>query len=291
MAAEPARALARAKVNLTLHLCGQRGDGYHLLDSLVVFPGVGDLIEAEPASGLSLSIDGPFADGLSAGEDNLILRAADAMASHHGIRTGAALHLQKNLPVASGIGGGSSNAATALRLLSDLWACDIPDALALSLGADVPVCLAAPAPMRMTGIGETLTAMPSLPPVWMVLVNPLIGVPTGAVFGGVEDRNPGAGPVWPDGGFATFEAFAAWLRPQRNDLQAPAITICPQIYEVLQALSDAPVARMSGSGATCFAIYPNQALAEDAAEELRKRTSWWVSAAPVAPAGTVTSCA
>ena len=275
--------LAPAKINLYLHLCGRRPDGYHLLDSLVVFPAVGDLLAAEPAGTLSLALSGPFAEGLSAGGDNLVLRAAEALARHHGIAAGAALRLTKNLPLASGIGGGSSDAAAALRLLARLWGVELPDGLALSLGADVPVCCAAPRPMRMRGIGELLSPAPRLPAFWLVLANPLRPVPTGAVFAGVRDCNPPPATPAPEAGFASFDAFADWLVRQRNDLQAPAVALCPAIGEVLAALSSAPVARMSGSGATCFAAVETEAEAIALADRLRQR-SWWIAAAPVAPA-------
>jgi 4-diphosphocytidyl-2-C-methyl-D-erythritol kinase len=275
--------LAPAKVNLYLHLRGRRPDAYHLLDSLVVFPAVGDLLAAEPADTLSLSVSGPFADGLSAGGDNLVLRAAAALARHHGIAAGAALRLSKTLPIASGIGGGSSDAAAALRLLARLWGVAVPDGLALSLGADVPVCCAAPRPMRMQGIGELLSPASRLPPFWLVLVNPRRAVSTGAVFAGVRDRAPPPAPPAPEGGFARFGALADWLARQRNDLQASAVVLCPAIGEVLAALSDAPVARMSGSGATCFAMVETEGEALALADRLRPR-GWWVAAAPVAPA-------
>ncbi|HET7410564.1 MAG TPA: 4-(cytidine 5'-diphospho)-2-C-methyl-D-erythritol kinase [Paracoccaceae bacterium] len=277
--------LAPAKVNLTLHLCGRRADGYHLLDSLVVFPEIGDRIEAHAAPGLSLEVSGPFAEGLSAGPDNLVLRAAAALAARHGVRQGAALHLVKNLPVASGIGGGSSDAAAALELLSRLWDVPVPDELALSLGADVPVCRAAPAPVRMQGIGDRLMPAPPLPGFWSVLVNPRVAVPTAAVFAGLRDRNPIPPPEMPGGGIGGFADFTAWLATQRNDLQVPATEICPAIGEVLDALSAAPLARMSGSGATCFALLPDQAQAEAQAEGLRRsRPGWWIAAAPVSAA-------
>ena len=272
--------LAPAKVNLYLHLCGRRPDGYHLLDSLVVFPAVGDLLAAEPAPTLSLAAGGPFAEGLSTGADNLVLRAAEALARHHGLAAGAALRLTKNLPLASGIGGGSSDAAAALRLLSRLWGATVPDGLALALGADVPVCCAAPHATRMQGIGERLSPAPRLPPFWLVLVNPLRAVPTGAVFAGVRDREPPPGPAAPEAGFARFAAFVDWLAQQRNDLEAPAMALCPAIGEVLAALSDAPLARMSGSGATCFALVEHEAEAVALAESLRPR-GWWSVAAPV----------
>jgi 4-diphosphocytidyl-2-C-methyl-D-erythritol kinase len=240
--------LAPAKVNLYLHLRGRRADGYHLLDSLVVFPAIGDRLTAAAGQGLSLRIDGPFGAGLAADPDNLVLRAARALAKAHAMPPNAALRLEKHLPIASGIGGGSSDAAGALRLLSRLWGVDVPEELALSLGADVPVCLAAPQPRLMAGIGEHLSPAPPMPDFWMVLANPGVAVATGAVFAAVNQRdNPSAPPMPSLTGFA---ALIDWLAQQRNDLQPAAISACPAIAEVLAALSDAPLARMSGSGAT-----------------------------------------
>ncbi|MEL6197315.1 MAG: 4-(cytidine 5'-diphospho)-2-C-methyl-D-erythritol kinase, partial [Pseudomonadota bacterium] len=165
----PLRELARAKVNLTLHLRGLREDGYHLLESLVVFPEIGDVLEVEDGPGLSLALDGPFGDTLPADGENLVLRAAARLADASGLtRPSAALRLTKNLPVASGIGGGSTDAAAALRLLSRHWAVAVPEDLALSLGADVPVCCCCPRPMVMSGIGECLAPVPALPPLWIV---------------------------------------------------------------------------------------------------------------------------
>ena len=274
---------APAKVNLYLHLRGRRADGYHLLDSLAVFPAVGDRLTVSVGQGLSLRIDGPFGDGLSVEPDNLVLRAARALAQAHGLESDAALRLEKHLPLASGIGGGSSDAAAALRLLSRLWGVAIPDGLALSLGADVPVCLTAPDPRLMAGIGEQLSPAPPMPDFWMVLVNPGVTVATGAVFAAVESRENPPGPLPPP--LAGFDALTGWLSRQRNDLQPAATSICPAIAEVLAALGGAPLARMSGSGATCFALHAREADAEAQAERLRRsRPDWWVVAAPVAPA-------
>ncbi len=287
MAAEAARAeLARAKVNLFLHLRGRRADGYHLLDSLAVFPAVGDRLAARAAAALSLRVTGPFGPALAGEPDNLVLRAARALAAAHGITAGAALHLEKQLPVASGIGGGSSDAAAALRLLSRMWGVAIPDGLALGLGADVPVCLAAPSPQLMAGIGEQLVPAPPLPPFWIVLANPGAGVATGAVFAAVERRENPPGQR-PRGRIATFADLAAWLDCQRNDLEAAAISVCPAIAQVLAALSDAPLARMSGSGATCFALHGDEASARAQADRLRHaEPGWWVVAAAVVPGKT-----
>ena len=178
-AAEPGLTeAAPAKVNLDLHRRGCRADGYHLLDSLAVFPAIADRLTGAPAQGLSLEIDGPFGDGLSVEPDNLVLRAARALADAHGLAPDAALRLEKHLPLASGIGGGSSDAAAALRLLSRLWGVAIPDGLALSLGADVPVCLGAPEPRLLAGIGERLSPAPALPAFLSVPVNPRPAVRT-----------------------------------------------------------------------------------------------------------------
>jgi 4-diphosphocytidyl-2-C-methyl-D-erythritol kinase len=277
--------LAPAKVNLYLHLCGRRADGYHQLDSLVVFPGLGDRVSVAPAATLSLAVSGPFGAGLPRDAGNLVLRAAAALARAHGVTAGAAMRLSKEMPVAAGIGGGSSDAAAALALLARLWRVAVPEGLALALGADVPVCCAAPRAMRMQGIGERLSPSPALPAFWLVLVNPLVPTPTGAVFAGVRDRSPPPGPAAPPGGFAGFADLLEWLRLQRNDLEAPAGTLCPAIGEVLTALAaaGAPLVRMSGSGATCFGIVPDKAAADALAARLsRARPDWWVASGAVA---------
>ena len=261
----PAAELAPAKVNLALHVTGRRPDGLHLLDSLVVFPRLGDLVEAEPAATLSLAIAGPFARDLSAGSDNLVLRAALLL----GRGRGAALRLVKSLPVASGIGGGSADAAATLRLLARLWQAPLPAPEAvLALGADLPVCLAG-RPCRMSGIGERLAPL-ALPPFWLVLANPGVPLATAAVFAGLASRsNP---PLPPPPAFPTAEALFAWLAAQRNDLEPPAIAAAPVISETLAAIAAQPrcrLSRMSGSGATCFGLFAAEAPALAAAETLR----------------------
>jgi 4-diphosphocytidyl-2-C-methyl-D-erythritol kinase len=269
---------APAKVNLFLHVIGRRTDGYHLLDSLAVFPAVGDALSAAPAADLTLALDGPFAAALAAEPDNLVLRAARALAVAAGVAPRARLALTKNLPVASGIGGGSADAAAALRALQRLWRMRLPApallSLALGLGADVPVCLASTA-TRMGGIGEALSATPSLPPCGMVLANPGVAVSTPAVFRartGTFSPPATLPPGWPD-----LAAMAADLARLGNDLEAPAVSICPVIGEVLAALRaypDCRLARMSGSGPTCFGLFPDAAAAAAAAAELR-RPGWW----------------
>ena len=280
--AAPLAENAPAKINLYLHVTGKRADGYHLLDSLVVFAGVGDAVLAAPpgdqGATLSLSVTGPFAEGLAGEADNLVLRAARLLADAVGVVPTGRLTLQKNLPVASGIGGGSADAAAALRLLCRLWnvaptAKTLAD-IALRLGADVPACLAGQ-PTRMSGIGEMLKPAPRLPNFGIALVNPGVALSTADVFraraGGFSI--PASLPV----GWRDATAMAEDLRTATNDLEAPAIGLRPEIRTALRAMRAHPdclLARMSGSGATCFGIYPDAATAEAAARTLA-RAGWW----------------
>lgn len=270
---------APAKLNLALHVTGQRADGYHLLDSLVVFAGVGDRITVAPAETLSCDVTGPEAAKLTAGEDNLVFRAARTFARGRG----AAITLEKTLPLASGVGGGSADAAATLRALSRLWGLPLPGAEAvLALGADVPACLAG-RPCRMGGIGELLAPAPALPGMTVLLVNPRTEVPTPAVFRAlVRKDNPAMEPLPP--AFATPAVLAAWLLRQRNDLEGPAIQVAPVIAEVLAviAATGALMARMSGSGATCFGLFATPGAAGAAAAAVAARhPGWWVRAAPI----------
>jgi 4-diphosphocytidyl-2-C-methyl-D-erythritol kinase len=265
---------APAKINLTLLVTGKRADGYHLLDSLVVFAGVHDRLSGAPADDLSLDFSGPFGAGLAGEPDNLVLRAARALASATGVRAGARLHLEKNLPIASGIGGGSSDAAAALRLLSRRWGVEVPAGLAEGIGADVAVCLE-PRAWRMGGVGEVLSSAPAIPACGMVLVNPGVALPTAQVF---RARSGGfsAPAVLPEG-WKDCASMAECLALWGNDLQNPAMSLCPAIADVLAALAALPgclLARMSGSGATCFALFEQAALAEHAAG-LLARPGWW----------------
>ncbi len=280
-----AEAAAPAKVNLALQVTGRRADGYHLLDSLVVFAEVGDRVRAAPAAELTLEIDGPEAAGLQGAADNLVLRAARLLAPGRGAR----LQLWKALPVASGIGGGSSDAAATLRGLAMLWGLPLPEpAAVLRLGADLPVCLAA-APARMRGIGERLEPVPALPEAFLVLVNPRVQVATPAVFARLARREnpalPAPGP-WPDAA-----ALADWLRQTRNDLEPAALELAPAIGGALAALAAQPdclLARMSGSGATCFGLFARRAAAEAAASAIRAAApSWWVAASALLAPGAV----
>lgn len=264
---------ARAKINLTLHVTGQRDDGYHLLDSLVVFANVGDRLWFTADKTLSIEVSGPFGGGVPTDAGNLVWRAAE-LANWTGH-----IHLEKNLPHGAGIGGGSSDAAAVLRWCSaqnvggDLQASDVT-----SLGADVPVCLNASA-QRMRGIGEILTPLPDCPQLWAVLVNSGIEVPTPPVFKAlVEKQNPPMSEPLPP--FSDVKAVAKWLIDMRNDLQQPAISVAPEIQTVLAMLAKtkgALIARMSGSGATCFAIYNTQDEAATAAHQLSAtKPAWWI---------------
>ncbi|MEO1291418.1 MAG: 4-(cytidine 5'-diphospho)-2-C-methyl-D-erythritol kinase [Pseudomonadota bacterium] len=292
--------LARAKVNLFLHILGQRPDGYHRIESLAVFPELGDCLSLEHSHGLSLSLDGSFGLELSADQDNLVLRAAALLrdwaattgAAANGLTLGAALHLQKSLPVASGIGGGSADAAAALLGLSELWDLMVPrdemHRLATMLGADVPVCLD-PSPQWMRGIGEDIAPVASLPPFALLLINPGVAVATAEVFKTLATKhNPPAEPL-PDTSH-DLAAFVDWLARQRNDLEPPARALRPVIEMVtgaLRVLDGCQLARMSGSGATCFGMFETVEQARHGAEQVRAaQPAWWVAAAPVA--GTTT---
>lgn len=275
--------LARAKINLCLHVTGQRADGYHLLDSLVAFADLGDLITVEPAPTLSLRLTGPMAAGLTSGADNLVLRAALAFQNPQG----AAITLEKHLPLASGIGGGSADAAATLLALSRLWNCPLPGAAAvLALGADLPACLAGCA-CRMQGVGEVLTPLrQTLPECHLVLVNPGLTLSTPAVFNALMRRdNP---PLPADlQHFHSAADLAGFLHLQRNDLEPPAQMLVPEIARVKTALAAQDgclLARMSGSGATCFGLFATAPLASAAAAALRQhQPDWWVQAAPMRP--------
>lgn len=282
----PATAGAPAKINLTLHITCRRDDGYHLLDSLVVFAELFDEITVHPAQELTLTVDGPFKTGVPTDGGNLILRAAEALRTARGVTAGAALRLTKALPHAAGIGSASSDAATAIRLLADLWS--VPplrptDAAAMALGGDVPVCLAGPLPRRMAGTGHLIAPVPALPPMALVLVNPGAHVPTGDVFAALTDRN--GSPMEAVPAADTLPAFCDWLARQRNDMAAAAAGIAPEIDEVLARLRGLPQvlhAGMSGSGATCFGIVPDMATARQVARAVQvSQLGWWVAPAPV----------
>lgn len=290
-AVDPLVEAAPAKINLALHVTGRRADGYHLLDTLVVHGVAADRLIAhglgEPRAGdaplpITLVVTGPFAAGLDAGADNLVLRAArlletEARRSDLPVAP-VALTLEKNLPVASGIGGGSSDAAATLRLLNRVWRLDLSlerlAEIALPLGADLPMCVHG-RPLRARGIGETIDRLGGFPALPMVLVNPGVAVSTPAVFRALERRdNPG----FPDlpARFADTDTLVGWLAATRNDLEAPAVRVAPVIGDVLARLRGRPgcrLARMSGSGATCFAIFGTDTEAREAAAAMP--ADWW----------------
>jgi 4-diphosphocytidyl-2-C-methyl-D-erythritol kinase len=285
------RGFAPAKINLALHVTGRREDGYHLLDSLVVFAGIGDSLSATVARTLTLSVRGAFAPGVPTDGTNLVLRAAEALRTARGVRLGATIRLTKALPPAAGLGGGSSDAAAAIRLLSALWRVaplDPGDPAVLAIGADVPVCLSAPAPVRMQGAGEVLSPLAPLPPFAVVLVNPRAEVPTRAAFAALARRdNP---PMdLPAAGWRDLDAFVAWLARQRNDLSAPAEAIAPEVGRALARLRAQPGilhAVMSGSGATCVGLTRDLGAAKAAAKAIQiAEQGWWVAPAPVLSAG------
>ena len=249
----------------------------------MVFADIGDVLTLERAPALSLVIDGLFAQGLEAEADNLVLRAARAIAQRRPTIAGARIRLTKNLPVASGIGGGSADAAAALRGLPALYGESLPAeellAIAASLGSDIPVCVASQTAW-MEGRGERVTPLPSLPPAHIVLVNPGLSVATADVFRRLTIRTDEASLSRP-AAFASLDALVAYLKTTRNDLEAPALAIAPVIGSVLEALAQqgAAFVRMSGSGATCFGVFETAAKAQAAAAVLAKaEPHWWARA-------------
>lgn len=258
--------LAPAKVNLALHVTGKRADGYHLLDSLVVFAGVYDRLTVDRADVTSIEVSGPQADGVPADARNIVWKAADWAG------VPARIVLQKHLPNAAGLGGGSTDAAAVLIALSQG-----PEGAEV-LGADVPVCWHQK-PCRMAGIGEVLEDVPALPPLWIVLVNAGEAVPTAPVFRALArvDNAPMPDPRWQD-----FDSFIGWLMGTRNDMETAARTVSPVIGDVLARLQQTQgcaLSRMSGSGGTCFGLYATQDAAQAAAAAMPE--SWWARAAPV----------
>ena len=262
---------AYVKINLALHVRGRRVDGYHELETLFAFAADGDVLTAGPNDSLALTITGPFAEGLEADDGNLVLQAAKALQAASGTRQGASIILDKRLPIASGIGGGSADAAAALRLLSKLWILDIPDeqwlAIASGLGADVPACLRSETVFG-SGVGEQLTPFEtdSISGVPILLVNPLKPCPTGPVFKSWDGIDRGA-------------LDPQYWRDARNDLEPPAIAMVPEISEVLamlKAQAGATLVRMSGSGATCFGLFETETARDAAANTIRtQQPGWW----------------
>lgn len=279
--------LAPAKVNLCLHVGPLQADGYHPLASLVVFADVGDVVTVEPAEALSLAITGPFAEGLTGQDDNLILKALRALGEATG--TGEPrLHvtLDKRLPIAAGLGGGSSDAGAALRLARRVLNLEIDDAtletVSAVVGADGPMCLRARTAWA-EGIGDQLTEAPDLPPLHAVLVNPGVPCSTGAVYRAYDALGQGGADRPPEPAHCDTAAVLTWLSQQRNDLEAPALSVAPSIAQGLEALAACDgvgLVRMSGSGATVFGLFAQAADASAARTRISaQRPQWWVTQA------------
>ena len=278
---------APAKVNLYLHIGGARDDGLHDLASLFVFTRDGDIVHVEHNDDISLSITGPFAGELDAFplENNLVWKAATLLKQEFSVTQGAKITLEKNLPIAAGIGGGSADAAAALRALARHWQLSVSEetlsTLAFRLGADVPACLGG-APVDVTGAGERVSPGPVIPPLWVCLVNPGIATPTGPIFAVFDAENPSPSkPVLATGRqFDDEHAIAELFQQTRNDLEPAASIHVPEIKHILSFLDKQPgilASRMSGSGATCFGLFPTKKDADVAAIEA-KSIGWWALA-------------
>jgi 4-diphosphocytidyl-2-C-methyl-D-erythritol kinase len=291
---------APAKINLTLHVIGRRPDGYHNIESLVAFARIGDRLMLRPARTLALSVHGPLAHACGPSEDNLVLKAAALLSSEvAGLKVGH-FQLWKRLPVAAGLGGGSSDAGAALRLLARANGLPLSDPRLLqaarSTGADVPVCLD-PRPRFMRGIGDILSDPVDLPPLPAVLVNPAVMLATKDVFAAESAASARGERLSASHGFEvprsadTRATLLAALAQARNDLETPAIELAPEIAAVLKGLRGQPscrLARMSGSGATCFGIFDSIRMAQMAARALRsEHPAWWVRATTLGPARSV----
>jgi 4-diphosphocytidyl-2-C-methyl-D-erythritol kinase len=280
---------APAKINLALHVTGRRADGYHELESLVVFADVGDELIAVPAERDSLVLEGPFAGSLAGSGDNLVTRALKTFRQRwpEAVPESFAFTLRKNLPVAAGLGGGSADAAALLRFMLARAGHPIPlaelSALAAGLGADIPVCLLS-RPSEVRGVGEIIHPLRAFPSLHAVLVNPLVPVPTADVFRALEKRDNPPLPALPEP-LTRPAQLAIWLEGTRNDLEPPAFALVPRIGEIARRIGRTEgclLARMSGSGGTVFGLYGSGALAHQAAHDLRSDwPAYWVAAAPL----------
>jgi 4-diphosphocytidyl-2-C-methyl-D-erythritol kinase len=282
---------AHAKVNLCLHVGQRRADGFHELQSLVAFAFVDDGLWFEADDTLSLSLIGPFVEGLPHdGEANFAMKAARLLCSRTGTRRGARITLQKCLPVASGLGGGSADAAAVLLGLNELWALgksnEALHQIALDVGSDVAACLVNRT-LWMEGRGERLTILPPLPDLWLILVNPRVAVSSAEAFRRLKLRS-GVELSVPDKPFADVQALARYLATTRNDLEGPACDIAPVIGDVLNEIAAMPgalLSRMSGSGATCFGLFAHPDPNRDAMSALaEKHPNWWIAGTRLAPA-------
>ncbi len=296
--AHPVRRIARSKVNLFLHVTGRRGDGYHLLHSLAVFPDIADGVEVRAqASSIAVAMRGPFAAELSdvAAPDNLVARAARALAATAGVHAGASITIDKHLPVAAGIGGGSADAAATLWALTELWGLTQTEAelqaIGLGIGADLPVCVASRSSI-MTGVGEGVSPAPALPRLPLVLVRPAARLATVAVFQERARMNaPFRAAAELPARLRDVAEVAAFLRGTHNDLEPAARTLAPAIGAAVAAIAatGALLARMSGSGPTCFGLYESDDRAAQAARTIAAaHAEWWVCATAVAASGAMT---
>ncbi|AZO55929.1 MULTISPECIES: 4-(cytidine 5'-diphospho)-2-C-methyl-D-erythritol kinase [unclassified Mesorhizobium] len=275
---------APAKINLALHVTGRRPDGYHLIESLAVFTRFGDRIEIAPAEADDFIASGRYAADVPLDGGNLVLKARDALRQAAVLRSTppVTIRLEKNLPVASGVGGGSSDAAAVLRGLAESWGLDIDSAelarIGLSLGADVPMCLAAK-PLVARGIGDDLSMVPDFSALGLVLVNPGTPVSTAEIFAALSRRDNEPLPPLPRS--IDFHSLRNWLEVTRNDLEKPALAMQPAIGRALSWLDKAGsgFSRMSGSGATCFGLFETSNVAKRAAAEIRGRQPDWFVAA------------
>lgn len=275
---------APAKLNLFLHITGKREDGYHLLQSVMVFVDVGDELEFSPHDTLFIDVDGPFAGDMPPPHDNLVYKAAQMLAQEYKTNMRGAIRLTKRLPVASGIAGGSSDTAAALKGLARLWG--LPEEqgrlqrIAEKLGADVPACLIG-RPVWAEGAGEKMMRLPEMPPLHFVLANPMIETPTPEVFRRFRDKF--SAPIQFMGRKKSASEWVADMKIYRNDLTEAAIEVTPAISTVLQALHGLPgcrITRLSGSGATCFGIFDNAEAAFTAVNLLKQQyPRWWVAPA------------
>ncbi|MBT5239069.1 MAG: 4-(cytidine 5'-diphospho)-2-C-methyl-D-erythritol kinase [Rhodospirillaceae bacterium] len=278
---------AAAKINLTLHITGRRDDGYHNLDSLIGFTDVADVLTFRAADTTTLRVTGAEAAGIDAADDNLVVRAARLMQTHLGVSAGMDIELEKNIPVAAGLGGGSADAAATVAGCMALWGSSTSDlisdqTLASDLGADVPVCRYGRA-ARISGIGETITPTPNWPTAWLVLANPRIPLSTADVFRAFDGKFAAAGDTTFDG--ADYSSFTAYIAERENCLTSTALAIAPIIGDVLDglgALSGCSLARMSGSGPTCFGLFGTKEEADVGQQDLSQtHPDWWVRASPL----------
>ena len=279
------KVFAPAKINLTLHVTGQRDDGYHLLDSLVMFAGVGDVLTIAPASLNALTVSGPEARGVPVDANNLVMQVASKLWQGHPL----GIHLEKSLPAEAGIGGGSADAAACFRGLAFLLEridsafdldqfTDMAMRELLDIGADIPMCMASK-PARICGIGDQINLLDDAPQLAILLVNPRVSVPTPSVFAALKKRSNPAMTEMPSD-MSNTSAFVGWLAEQRNDLEPAAISQAPIIATVLEQVRQTTgclLARMSGSGATCFGLYPSLTAAKLAAQQVvEAHSDWWV---------------